>query len=301
MHTSAILFSIIAAAVAWLVGRRDTAFAPRLTAAALALLLAIPVLSLLPKFHILPPVSGTMPAEAAGGPDLWMILWLTGAGICGLRLTLAGLQLVRWRKSSRPVETLALGQRSIEVRTRAGLAGPHACGIFRPLILLPEASTHWPHRVRRMVIDHELAHHRRRDPLWRLIAEVACAIHWFNPLVWWLARHHAIQSEFACDAMVVLNGARADHYAEALCDLAVPSPAMTLAPSLNQASGLEQRVVRLMEPRTHFSPWLATGLAVLVLCIGTAMVLLRPIPGGETPTPTEVHLRHTADPFPANP
>lgn len=300
MDLPAILFSIVAAAVAWMVGRRDTASAPRVTAAVLVLLLTTPLLSLLPKLHVLPATTEQAHVEAGSGFALWTTLWLIGASVLLLRLLTASLKLHRWKRDSAWSETLTVHGRRIEIRTLRHLAGPHACGVIRPLILLPEQSANWPAHIRNMVIAHELAHHRRRDPLWRLIAETTCVIHWFNPFVWWLARHHAIQSEFACDAMVVSEGIQPDRYAEALCDLATSEPSMSLAPALNQTSGLKKRVIRLMEPKASSSPLLITALAMLILLLGTSMLILRPVPRGETPPPEEIERRLSADPFPAN-
>jgi beta-lactamase regulating signal transducer with metallopeptidase domain len=64
---------------------------------------------------------------------------------------------------------------------------PMVWGLFRPVLLLPAV----PHAGRRRleaVLLHELAHVRRRDALTQLVAELARAVYWFNPLVWIAAR-----------------------------------------------------------------------------------------------------------------
>ena len=59
------------------------------------------------------------------------------------------------------------------------------------------------------VLLHELAHLRRRDPLWQLVAHCGLALHWFNPLAWFAVRRLRIEQERACDDFVLRAGIRA--------------------------------------------------------------------------------------------
>ncbi len=74
---------------------------------------------------------------------------------------------------------------------------------------------------RRAVLAHELAHVRRRDPLWRLAANVLCIVLPFQPFVRRVRRRLMELAEFACDdeAIRVTGSRRA--LAEALARLAV--------------------------------------------------------------------------------
>ena len=64
---------------------------------------------------------------------------------------------------------------------------PVGWGIFRPRLMLPVAAQSWSDEQLRSVLLHELAHIKRRDVPGQLLAQFACAMHWFNPLVWFAA------------------------------------------------------------------------------------------------------------------
>lgn len=136
-------------------------------------------------------------------------LWLAGTAVLLVRLLLAGLGLRRWRAQSRSIRR----EGGVDVRELPGLAGPVAAGVFRKIIFVPVCSRDWPPSTWRMVMAHERIHHQRHAPLRRWIAGLAVAIHWFNPLVWWMARRLALQCECACDARVLRQGESPHAYA----------------------------------------------------------------------------------------
>ncbi len=96
---------------------------------------------------------------------------------------------------------------------------PVVWGILRSRLLLPAAARSWSGEQLRSVLLHELAHIKRRDTTAQLVAQVACALHWFNPLAWFAAWRLGSECERACDDLVLASGVRPSAYARHLLEL----------------------------------------------------------------------------------
>ena len=70
----------------------------------------------------------------------------------------------------------------------AELASPALFGLRDPAILLPAEASGWTAERLRAVLAHEMAHVERRDCALELLVQFACALHWYNPLLWRAAR-----------------------------------------------------------------------------------------------------------------
>lgn len=84
-----------------------------------------------------------------------------------------------------------------QLRTCAGLTVPMLAGVVRPVLLLPEDFP--PGKARCYALLHELTHCRRRDIRLKALMVWVCALHWFNPAVWLMARAVERDTELACD------------------------------------------------------------------------------------------------------
>lgn len=173
-------------------------------------------------------------------------LWLAGAGFVAIRL------LSSYRSA------LALAARSEaflqdgRVRLSAEIAIPFVCGLFRPVIVLPEAAREWPAARLRVVLAHESMHLDRRDLFWQALAQCACVLYWFHPLVWWAASRLRLECEQACDDGVLAQGEKASIYAGHLVEVvrgisAEPRMAEGVI-AMARFSELEQRLRALFHP-----------------------------------------------------
>lgn len=291
-----LLFSLIAAGLVFLAGRKDAARDPRLTVAMLALSAAFPLLAVsLPKFGIMPEAAAPTGGAGLPWPAIVTTLWALGFAMSIMRLVRAALVLEGWRKRALIVDRVDC----VNICELHHLRGPVAAGVWKPVVFVPTSWRDWPKEVRRAVLDHELAHHRRKDPLWRLLAELACAVHWYHPLVHWMARRFIMQCEYACDAMVLNNGMDRKTYARVLCDFAGEGPIPPLALAMAERSSLESRVCRMLKPTGPLGAKLLLVMGCVGLAAACSLSMIGRKAGNVSPVSAgEIQLRLTADPFP---
>lgn len=157
-------------------------------------------------------------ARAASGSTLApaaFAVWLAGValsasvGVARYRR----LRRRRWDESEpapRSVRSLAsdvavrLGlARPAPVRVCRGAGGPVTLGFLRPIVLVPRSLLAGRRREElELVLFHELAHVKRRDPLWSLLCIALQVLYWFHPLVWMARRRLTLLRELACDRTV---------------------------------------------------------------------------------------------------
>jgi cell division protein FtsI/penicillin-binding protein 2 len=99
---------------------------------------------------------------------------------------------------------------------------------------------------------------------------VACAIHWFNPLVWIGAHRLRIEREIAADDAVLAAGVRPSHYAEELLAVATSAATPGAALAMAERSSLEARVMSILASRLARAPLAARG-TVAVVATGAAL------------------------------
>ena len=85
-----------------------------------------------------------------------------------------------------------------------GQGSPLLVGIRRPAIVLPVTTlSRLDDSERAMVIGHELAHVRRGDLFWSLIAAMVRALFFFHPLAWLSERQTRLSQEIAADEFAI--------------------------------------------------------------------------------------------------
>lgn len=127
--------------------------------------------------------------------DLFRVAGIVWAAVFGLLLLLI---VILYFSALRDLRGAAHLRENLYLSDR--VTSPAVYGIFRPKIVLP-AST--PEADYPMILAHETAHIRRGDNLFRLIAFLSVALHWFNPLSWVFLRCYLSDAEEACDERVL--------------------------------------------------------------------------------------------------
>ncbi|MEK3901722.1 M56 family metallopeptidase [Paenibacillus sp. FSL R7-0179] len=106
--------------------------------------------------------------------------------------------------------------KSIELRECKVITSPMMIGFFHPVILLPPLQISDTELL--LILKHELVHFKRYDLWYKTLILTATVLHWFNPIVYLMAKKVVSQCEFSCDE-IVLQGAdlqRRRQYGEAI-------------------------------------------------------------------------------------
>lgn len=90
-----------------------------------------------------------------------------------------------------------------EVRVSCEIAQPAVFGLRHPVVLLSEDFFAMDPPAQRTVACHELFHVARRDWPWIVVEEVARALFWFHPAVWWLVERIQESREQLVDRLVI--------------------------------------------------------------------------------------------------
>ena len=230
------------------------------------------------------PVTVPAPAWSFNALPIALAVWMLGVALVLTRLAFGTLRM--WR-ITREAECLtdyhwtALTSRlrgQLDLREHISLyaseeiALPVTWGVWRPVVVLPADSIEWSAEWRHIVLLHELAHIKRRDCTMQMLANIACAIHWFNPLVWFAARQLRVERELACDDYVLQVGTRASDYASYLVEIAKSFEAEEVATPVTvgmACSQLESRVRSILDPalkRGNLSRGRKAALALAMAC-----------------------------------
>ncbi|HEX4072118.1 MAG TPA: M56 family metallopeptidase, partial [Planctomycetaceae bacterium] len=237
----------------------------------------------------------------APAPQTGAVVWaaLLSIWIAGALLVLArqGIEIAAVRRllrNCRPIPdegwTALLSESQVKLRLRRSVSLlqieaaiiPMTCGVLRPIVLVPAFSADWSPERRRCVLLHELAHVKRLDVLFQMVARVACGFYWLNPLMWYAAGRLRVERELACDDCVVAAGERASDYAEQLVEIARSCRTWRLAAGVAMArsSKLEGRIVALLDRARSHEPItgrLSLGLALAAALLVTVAAVLEPV------------------------
>jgi hypothetical protein len=284
--------------------RQSAALRHQLWTSALALSVLMPLAVFMLPSHAIATLA-SVPSLARGGGSGWGLLvwiWLVGTSTFLARELLCGLGLARWRrhahalKSARWAATLAKFDCRVRVLESRHIASPCTWGVLTPVLLLPTAGDAWSESARHSALLHELAHVQRRDTVSVLISRLACALHWYNPLVWLAAAHARNLQERACDDAVLRAGAVPSDYAQFLLDVAAHASGIARPnrSAIGMAhSSLRARIVAILDPEAMRSqagrtPVLAScaTLFTIAVLLGMASVETAPEPPNAPDPPT---------------
>ena len=245
----------------------------------------------------------SQPSPAPIPPKMSAAAWSLAASGAVSAVLLAWL-LFRWRQINQKVRRATASEELIPIlhetrrltHLRPGIRlkltddsmSPAVCGLFRPVILLPQSLVEKLSAGQlRAVLLHEAIHLRRGD-VWVNCAQALLQIfYWWHPLLWLAnARIRRVREEAVDDAVMLALRDDAEIYAPTLLEVAKlafnrPLASLGLVGILESRSALRQRIERLVD----FNAPKKAGLTIVSI-LGILVFSAVALPMGEPPEKT---------------
>lgn len=161
------------------------------------------------------------PHSEQGGGSIGMVigvLYLCGVVVAALRMAVGTLRVrsvVRtarlaaredWPGEATRREAALLAVKGVEIRITSRRVTPFACGLLRPVVVLPQdAMDSFTDCALRLVVRHEAAHLDQRDPARATLMALIGAMLWFDPFVRLISARVQLAAELHCDAWALAD------------------------------------------------------------------------------------------------
>lgn len=167
---------------------------------------------------------------------------------------------------------------------------PVTFGFRPPTIILPLSFTELSEPSQQAVLCHELLHVRRYDWVFIMLEEIARALFWFHPAIWWLLSRIQLSREQTVDHEVVRLIGNRDPYLNSLLEFARSRgrPRMIPAPLFLKERHLVQRVALLIkEVSMSRSRLVVSVMGISILLMGTVYLAAGWFPLTGAPVPAQ--------------
>jgi hypothetical protein len=240
---------------------------------------------------------GTVPTTESrpehSGWSALAVTFLIGVSAGFGRLLLGLWAVSRCRRRSLPIADASLlaladelrvalgGRRPVELRESDEVGTAATVGWRCPAVLLAPDWPTWTDAERRGVLAHELSHACRHDYLTGLFARGCVALHFYHPLVRWLAGRLRLHQELAADAAAARCAGGHGPYLTALARMALRQDTeVRIGPALPFLSGrgtLLRRIATLRvkddvrRPLSGAGRWAMVALLIGIGVMATAL------------------------------
>ncbi len=208
-------------------------------------------------------------------PALWLSVWALGAFVS------MGITVFSYLHFSFSLKKKLMEPDSFTKEVYASIQGrkpelyfsdsartPMMLGVFRPKIVLPLRE--YNEELLLNILRHELTHYRRFDTLYKWVASLILALHWFNPLAWVIRREFNRSCELSCDEMLLgsMNKDEKQSYGNSLLLMAAQSPlpsAVVATSFATEKKNLKERLTQIMNYKKSGTRILSAVLAITLL------------------------------------
>ena len=238
------------------------------------------------------PLSNTVLPSSSPVVSLWQftaLVWLVGVIVFLIHHGIKHYRFIkmirRWSEQITEAQTVStlhslqaeMGiSKPVSLYQCPNIGSPMMTGLLKPRILLP--ATDLTPDALRFILAHELVHYKRKDLYYKCLILLATAIHWFNPIVYLVAKTIDTQCELSCDAKVVQSadpGTR-HNYSLAIINLVKYRSVLKTSLSTNFHYGrkcMKKRIFTIMD-MSKKRTGIAIFLAVLLITLGTGFASL---------------------------
>lgn len=216
------------------------------------------------------------PAMSTAWHVPWQVLamlgWLVGVLTVAVLIGVAQSRYARRLRTALPMAGAGAGW-PVWLAGERDL-GPAMVGAWRVRIVLPvDFETRYSPTEQALILAHERVHARRRDGLWRLLAQSLVALFWFHPLAWYALACLRQDQELACDAVVLReHDAPRRDYASAMLKTQSSPLLLPVGCSWSSRHPFTERIAMLKQPvparARRIAAHAALGAIVLVGSLG---------------------------------
>jgi beta-lactamase regulating signal transducer with metallopeptidase domain len=185
---------------------------------------------------------------------------------------------VKWRLFIQQQVNILGIEKKVNV-VASSLASPATYGWLKPVVLLPlSCLTGMDDKSLEALIVHELAHIKRNDYLWHIMLQIFETLLYPNPFMQLLVQDTKLESEKACDDLVLQFGYPAPLYARALLQIAKNQQSKFLIVFAKGSGHLLHRISRMLadNPSSKKQSKHIT-LAFLLACICFSIGTIQPL------------------------
>lgn len=141
--------------------------------------------------------------------------------------------------------------RKVLLKESKYVKSPVTMGIINPIIVVPESIQMYGWE-KELAYTHEFIHIKHWDTLFKALCFVVVALHWYNPLVYYLWKEIETTSEMACDETIAVNMEKEQRiqYGNMIIDMAeaVGCQKDSFMISFSKGKGrIEERIIRLLK------------------------------------------------------
>ena len=200
-------------------------------------------------------------------------LWLFGVIIMIFYASIKSMEIKRRIKIC---DTLKEG-----IVTGNAFETPFVFGLFHPVIFIPDNLSKEENNT---VISHEKMHIRRGDHIWKAMSWLLLSAHWFNPIMWIAFQLYSLDTEIACDEMVLKDASSAEmkQYIETMANTSKRTNVAIQRFNAFGAIRIKNRIERILETGIKKQSKKAVA---MILILTAVLVLTDPISAPKVTNP----------------